>query len=348
MPTPTPPTPTPTPPTPTLPRASLPGWLTSLVGWPPTPAAPVVPTSPPWPTAQSPPMPPPRMLAQHEVALPSEGGPCRLVPAANRELRTRTLRFGHSSPASPPCQLEYDLVTRQLSLLQQEGFSPGGALGRRIASWCAPRAAEAGAIAKAGGASAVLGAAPSAVALPWLHCELRHVTTEDGTLVPVTLLHLTLTLTTHPNPTRHARPRHTAPPARPVRLGGGGSTPHSAHRIRSLCVTATRTQDPPTCRSSGSPRARLVLCQMACRCMPSGGQRAPCWRHAAGCSRSRTCAAAASWGPRGTTPVAPRTRAARRPTCWRWCAGCRPGAIVTLRAPRRRRTPRARSRWRAR
>ena len=140
------------------------------------------------------------MLAQHEVALPSGGGPCRLVPAANRELRTRTLRFGHSSPASPPCQLEYDLVTRRLSLLQQEGFSPGGALGRRVASWCAPRAAEAGAagaIAKAGGASTVLGAAPSAVALPWLHCELRHVTTEDGTLVPVTL---------PPNPNPHHSP----------------------------------------------------------------------------------------------------------------------------------------------
>ena len=33
------------------------------------------------------------------------------------------------------------------------------------------------------------------MALPWLHCELRHVTAEDGTLIPVTLLHLTLTLT---------------------------------------------------------------------------------------------------------------------------------------------------------
>ena len=51
---------------------------------------------------------------------------------------------------------------------------------------------QAGAGAKAGGASTVLGAeAPirSPVALPWLHCELRHVATEDGTLVPVTLLH---------------------------------------------------------------------------------------------------------------------------------------------------------------
>ena len=198
MPPPTPPTPTPTPPTPTLPRASLLRWLTSWVGWPPTPAAPVVPATPPWPTAQSPPTPPPRMLAQHEVALPSEGGPCRLVPAANRELRTRTMRFGHSSPASPPSQLEYNLDTRRLSLLQQESFSPGEALRRRVASWGEPRAAEAGAaeaIAKAGGASAVLGAAPSAVALPWLHCELRHVTAEDGTLIPVTLLHLTLTQT---------------------------------------------------------------------------------------------------------------------------------------------------------
>ena len=41
----------------------------------------------------------------------------------------------------------------------------------------------------------MLGAAPSAVALPWLHCELRHVTAKDGTLAPVTLpLHLALTL----------------------------------------------------------------------------------------------------------------------------------------------------------
>ena len=186
VPPPTPPTPTPTPSTPptqTLARASLLRWLASLVGWPPTPAAPAVPATPPWPAAQSPPTPPPRMLAQHEVVLPSEGGPCRLVPAANRELRTRTLRFGHSSPASPPSELEYDLDTRRLSLLQQEGFSPGGALRRSIASWGAPRVAEAGA--KAGGASTeVLGAAPSAVALPWLHCELRHVMADDGTLAP--------------------------------------------------------------------------------------------------------------------------------------------------------------------
>ena len=53
----------------------------------------------------------------------------------------------------------------------------------------------AGAGARAGGVGAVLGAAPIAVALPWLHCELRHVTAKDGTLAPVTLpLHLALTL----------------------------------------------------------------------------------------------------------------------------------------------------------
>ena len=59
-------------------------------------------------------------------------------------------------------------------------------------------AAQAGAAkagARAGGVSAVLGGAPSAVALPWLQCELRHVTAKDGTLAPVTLpLHLAVTL----------------------------------------------------------------------------------------------------------------------------------------------------------
>jgi len=59
----------------------------------------------------------------------------------------------------------------------------------------AAQAGAAGAGARAGGVSAVLGAAPSAVALPWLQCELRHVTAKDGTLAPVTLpLHLALTL----------------------------------------------------------------------------------------------------------------------------------------------------------
>ena len=55
----------------------------------------------------------------------------------------------------------------------------------------------------------------------------------------------------HPHPTRHARPRDTALPTGSPRLGGGGSTPHSADRVRGLCVSANRAQPPPTCRLLG-------------------------------------------------------------------------------------------------
>ena len=296
VPPPTPPTPPPPPPTPTPPRASALRWLASLVGWPRPPAAPVEPATPPWPMAQSPPTPPPRVLAQHEVQLPSPGGPSRLVPGANRELRSRTLRFGHSSPASPPSQLEYDLDTRRLALLQQESFSPlhlphisphlpiispisgelqpgrrarpqdcnvgraphggggrggggrgGGGRGGGGRGWggCEGRRRERG----VGRGTERGGAAVAAVRAASRDGQRRHARPRDTSAPPSP--HPRPHPRPHPHATRHARPRDTALPAWSPRLGGGGSTPHSADRIRGMCVSANRAQPPSTCTPLG-------------------------------------------------------------------------------------------------
>ena len=151
--------------------SSLFGWLTSRL-WPSRAAFP--PTPPPvWPAPQSPPSPPPAVLSYHEVALPSRGAPCRVVPAANRDAASRDLRFSHSSPTTPTCDFAYDVEGRTLTLLRQQPFP-----------FASPATATAATTTAAASADA-----DASQALPWLHCELRYAPAPDGALVPVTLLH---------------------------------------------------------------------------------------------------------------------------------------------------------------
>jgi oligopeptidase B len=68
--------------------------------------------------------PPPALLEDGFVPLPTNGGPAALSAAPNRRFGSSTLHFDLSSPAAPPASYAYDMQRRILSVRAQSTESP--------------------------------------------------------------------------------------------------------------------------------------------------------------------------------------------------------------------------------